>query len=586
MEWFSIAKHGVGFDVTLILACLFTVIFIQYRSRTRLLNLIHEATTAIFLLEKDSGLVMDANQMAIQLLGIRRVGKRYFLPPLITPESLLMMIESAKKEPCQTWMVSELNCRQVNLVLNPTTVRKRKVWVVHAHPVSDFKKYSCLDRLPSHMAQTALDSLSELVFFKSLDNSLLGTNKAYERFWLERKEEGCASLEVDISSGRSTHKRWTTTIDGESCLLETHISPLMGPDGVAIGMLGISHDVTDWFTMQKSFSAEMDKRQTLEIELAQRETLLQSILSASPDPIAIFNENRVHEACNQPYADSLGVASISTLLGRRLDEVLPESLVGRFTKSDLEVLEKGRTLRFIDMVNRKNGETIWYDVLKAPYVDPVSTTTGCLLIARDVSERFLAEQKLATANAELEKLSFFDGLTNISNRRRLDNQLNALWALHLRQQSPLTIMICDIDYFKSFNDHYGHQRGDEALIKVAEAFSKVTQRGADLVARYSGEVFVFLLPETEMPGCMVIADKIHQAVADLNIPHEYSPISNQLTISLGLTTIIPQREIYPEFTLDLAGKALYAAKNAGRNQTQISVYKPSDDFSSKDGRGE
>ena len=117
MEWFSIAKHGVGFDVTLILACLFTVIFIQYRSRTRLLNLIHEATTAIFLLEKDSGLVMDANQMAIQLLGIRRVGKRYFLPPLITPESLLMMIESAKKEPCQTWMVSELNCRQVNLSL-------------------------------------------------------------------------------------------------------------------------------------------------------------------------------------------------------------------------------------------------------------------------------------------------------------------------------------------------------------------------------------------------------------------------------------------------------------------------------------
>ncbi|WP_017023774.1 sensor domain-containing diguanylate cyclase [Vibrio rumoiensis] len=575
MEWFSIAEHGVGVDVLFILFfCLIAVIFTYYRSHLRFLCLIRETPTAVFIMDRKSGLIIDANRMAIQLLGIRRVGKRCLLPPLLSERSLLAMIEDSENQSCQLWPITEFNQRKVNLICNATTVYKHNVWVVYVYPVHGEEHSESTNGLELRMAQSALDSLSELVFFKSLEGKVLGTNKAYERFWYNRETEGCASVNLNIASGCSTHKRWTTTVDGDGCLLETHISPLMSNDGIAIGILGISHDVTDWFTMQQSVDTEMDKRQKAEVELAQREMLLQSILSASPDPIAILNENRVHEACNQPYADSLGVATADALIGQCLDDILPENIVGRFKQSDLEVLEKGQTLRFIDVVTQKNGELTWYDVLKTPYHDPLSTTNGCLLIARDVSERFLAEKKLAKANAELEKLSFFDGLTKVANRRRFDHQLQALWALHLRQQTPFTIMICDIDFFKAFNDHYGHQMGDEALIKVADAFSKVAQRGADLIARYGGEEFMFLLPETEMPGCMIMAEKIHQAIFDLNISHAYSEVSDRLTISLGVTSIVPQRDTTPELVLGLADKALYAAKNAGRNQTQVTVYNP------------
>ena len=108
--------------------------------------------------------------------------------------------------------------------------------------------------------------------------------------------------------------------------------------------------------------------------------------------------------------------------------------------------------------------------MKSPFRDPVSGTFGVLVMARDVSERYLVEKQLEAANEELEKLSFIDSLTQICNRRRFDERLETLWFLHIREQAPLCVMLCDVDYFKGYNDEYGHQMGDEALIKVAEIF--------------------------------------------------------------------------------------------------------------------
>ena len=313
----------------------------------------------------------------------------------------------------------------------------------------------------------------------------------------------------------------------------------------------------------------MEKRKDTEVALAQRDTILQNILESSPDSIGIFNENMVYQACNPPFVKALGIADVDELIGKRLQDVIPNETYARLSETDKKVLYEGKSLRYIDQVISSTGQCIWYDVVKSPFRDPASGTNGVLVMARDVSERYLAEQKLEEANQELERLSFVDGLTQISNRRRFDEQLETLWYLHIREQQPLSVMLCDIDYFKEYNDAYGHQSGDEALIKVAEVFRKVLTRSSDCVARYGGEEFGFILPNTTVEGALLVAEKVHEEVKSLALEHHSSKVSDLVTISIGLVSIIPQRLDHSDSIVALADSALYQAKADGRNQTCV-----------------
>lgn len=124
----------------------------------------------------------------------------------------------------------------------------------------------------------------------------------------------------------------------------------------------------------------------------------------------------------------------------------------------------------------------------------------------------------------------------------------------------------DIDYFKLYNDCYGHQKGDECLTQIAQAIEKVTKRSTDLVARYGGEEFVAILPDTDISGALKIADSMKEAIAILALPHAKSQVSNYVTLSLGLATIIPDGNITPENLIAYADEALYNAKKQGRNR--------------------
>lgn len=130
-------------------------------------------------------------------------------------------------------------------------------------------------------------------------------------------------------------------------------------------------------------------------------------------------------------------------------------------------------------------------------------------------------------------------------------------------------MLCDIDYFKGFNDLYGHQKGDEALIGVAQAFKQVITRSSDCVARYGGEEFAFILPNTTTEGAKVLAERIHTEVAKLAIAHQASDVSELVTVSIGLVAFVPHQPQTVEAMVALADSALYQAKANGRNQTCI-----------------
>jgi diguanylate cyclase (GGDEF)-like protein len=180
-------------------------------------------------------------------------------------------------------------------------------------------------------------------------------------------------------------------------------------------------------------------------------------------------------------------------------------------------------------------------------------------------ERKQTEEDLKLANKELTRLANLDGLTEIANRRCFDESLHREWLRMKREKSPLALLLTDIDYFKLFNDHYGHQAGDECLRQVAQVMAKCCQRPADLVARYGGEEFAILLPNTDLAGAVYIAEKIQTELEKISIPHQYSAVGNQLTLSIGVASMIPSDEILHEVIITAADQALYQAKGKGRN---------------------
>lgn len=187
---------------------------------------------------------------------------------------------------------------------------------------------------------------------------------------------------------------------------------------------------------------------------------------------------------------------------------------------------------------------------------------------RDEAYRRLREMQaqLEASNLELQRISCQDGLTGIYNRRHFDTFLENEWARASRDGESISLILCDIDYFKPYNDHYGHQAGDECLQRVARVLREVLQRPADLVARYGGEEFVVVLPRTEQDGALLIAEAMRGRVERLDVPHDYARGFNVVTVSAGVATLKPTSGNRLQDLIALADRALYQAKQQGRNR--------------------
>lgn len=166
----------------------------------------------------------------------------------------------------------------------------------------------------------------------------------------------------------------------------------------------------------------------------------------------------------------------------------------------------------------------------------------------------------------LESMALLDGLTNIPNRRRFNEALDVEWKRAQRSGSLLAIIMMDVDFFKNYNDHYGHGAGDACLKMVASTLVATACRPGDLVARYGGEEFVVLLPETDAEGARLLAENLRSQIEALQIPHEFSGASPWVTISAGYASVSPDQEEKEHGLLDAADQMLYRAKESGRNR--------------------
>ncbi|MEA5576298.1 PleD family two-component system response regulator, partial [Anabaena sp. UHCC 0451] len=181
-------------------------------------------------------------------------------------------------------------------------------------------------------------------------------------------------------------------------------------------------------------------------------------------------------------------------------------------------------------------------------------------------ERSQLQQKLAVDNQQLQQLVNIDALTKVANRRRFDEYLSLAWQCQIRDQQPISFILCDVDFFKSYNDSYGHLLGDRCLYEIAQAMQNVVQRPADLVARYGGDEFAIVLTNTNQEGAAYLAEKICFAVRSLAIPHENSQVSSHVTLSVGLSTLIPQPNSSCEEIIAAADLVMYQAKLSGRDR--------------------
>ncbi len=216
--------------------------------------------------------------------------------------------------------------------------------------------------------------------------------------------------------------------------------------------------------------------------------------------------------------------------------------------------------------------SIYLNEPRSPENREVEILESAAKLAAIAIEHKRSEEELKQANEKLQRLANLDGLTQVANRYRFDEYLLREWRKIQREQQFIALILLDIDYFKLYNDTYGHLAGDDCLKSVAQAISRVVKQEGSLVCRYGGEEFAVILPNTNLEHARQTALLIQQAIENLKIPHKTSEVSDYITVSLGVTSFIPSPGLNPETLIHTADLGLYRAKAQGRNQVAIMDY--------------
>jgi diguanylate cyclase (GGDEF)-like protein len=274
------------------------------------------------------------------------------------------------------------------------------------------------------------------------------------------------------------------------------------------------------------------------------------------------NDNEVLFATSGKEAVEIAVEQIPDLI--LLDVRMPE-MDGHQVCRELKRGEKTVDIPviFVTSSNQEEDESQGFEEGVVDYIlKPVRPAI--------VKARVRNHLELKRYRDYLKTLSFIDGLTGIANRRKFDETLDSEWRRARRNQSPVSLIMMDIDFFKAFNDHYGHLAGDECLQKVSQCLSDIGRRPADLLARYGGEELVMLLPDTDNQGAIWLATRVQERLKLLGIPHAFSSVADHVTLSLGVATLIPTDNQIHVDLIKAADDLLYSAKRNGRNQVQSS----------------
>jgi diguanylate cyclase (GGDEF)-like protein/PAS domain S-box-containing protein len=312
---------------------------------------------------------------------------------------------------------------------------------------------------------------------------------------------------------------------------------------------------------------DITQRKQMENELKESQEKYKRLILLSPDPILIHDGNKILFV-NDKAVSLLGAVSFTEIIGQSIYD---------FIRTDFREITSSRVNQMFETKKHLSISELKIKNLQEQLID-IEISSGFIsykgkpaiqVIMRDITERKTFEQKLIETNETLRELSTVDGLTGIPNRRYFDYKFQEEWIRAARSSSKLALFMVDIDYFKTYNDTYGHQAGDDCLKKVAKTLQENLNRTDDFVARYGGEEFIVVLPNTDDKGASVVAEFLRKKVEEISIPHIGSEISHCITISLGIASTIPRIDAGPHELIEMADKALYLAKKDGRNRFKL-----------------
>ncbi len=341
---------------------------------------------------------------------------------------------------------------------------------------------------------------------------------------------------------------------GQDMKCEIFYSPIMNFQGEKLGMAILAKDIS---------SRLKDKA-----DLKQKEQYLADIVGFAPIGIYHVNMEGKITSANSEYAWMMGYESADAVTEQITDFATQTFYNSKRAEEFMfAIYEAEEVIRFRCQLKRKNNSFVWALCYANATRDEFGRINGFNGFSIDISETIRVEQELKKLNEKLKMLSVIDGLTQIPNRRRFDEYLDLEWKRHFRGKNPIFIILCDIDYFKLYNDNYGHQAGDDCLQKVARAINSCAHRSTDLAARYGGEEFMLVLPSTDAKGAMDLSEEVRTCVMNLKLNHEKSTVNDYVTLSLGVATMIPGPDNSAESLIALSDACLYEAKEKGRNRS-------------------
>lgn len=334
-------------------------------------------------------------------------------------------------------------------------------------------------------------------------------------------------------------------LSGNKLIVETVLHPFFDENGKPVHLLGVIRDITERKISEQIIRESEDRYRTL--------------VQLSPDAILIIDDRNIIFN-NEAAARMVGLNHPDEMLGRDFFDFIPEeqqrcleiSLKRMYSSNDRQNIPTFET-----KLKKTTGETL--DVEGASAFVEYNGKMVLQVFLRDITKR-------KKERAQLERLSQLDGLTNVANRRHFDRVLKQEVNRARRNKQPLSLILFDIDEFKKYNDYYGHLQGDDCLKQITAAASKVLKRPGDLLARFGGEEFVVLLPETDLYGAEVVAEQLRSSIEQLQLPHQQSEVADHVTISLGVASMTrpSESDIIP--LLERADRALYHAKRMGKNR--------------------
>lgn len=356
----------------------------------------------------------------------------------------------------------------------------------------------------------------------------------------EQLEHGGSDILPDVLTSPDDYHIRETEIqrsDGRSLLFSWSVKAVKNELGEVTALLIDGNDLTPTLGYRRRLDDALE------------------LIEHTPDAIASFDRAGRVEFMNRALVELVGFSEPTK--DKTLEELANAYPTATWMlKGYLEAKSTGRTTIAEVSIN-----AIWIQSLALPKKAGDGTVASVMIFGRDITAIKQYQQALTHE-------AMHDPLTALPNRRTLERRLDEEWRRTARHDEALSLLLVDVDYFKAYNDHYGHLAGDECLRKVAKLLQRSLHRPADIVARYGGEEFMILLPETPPDGARKMGEEILRAFADAAIPHAASPIAPYVTVSIGLTGTIPRRSS-PRAAFSLADQALYRAKERGRNRIEM-----------------